>query len=197
MVERLFVVFCVSSCSNSVNEVGHVGKTFDHKDLGNRLLRLCPELMSRPIIMEKNRDYMRNYFYSAKRWKWLSKEKHYVHFQEIRTWIKNHCADDTALNTGRSVIGALREVRQQSCKRTNEWTAPDAGFRLRCISGHPPGADWTKILALNRKDWLSVAVWRGLRLQGLQSASNDTTEREKNMCNIFGPWVHYRIAGPQ
>jgi len=61
MVERLLVVFCVSVCRNSVNEVGHVGKNFDDKDLGNRLLRLCPELMS-PVIMEKNRDYMRNYF---------------------------------------------------------------------------------------------------------------------------------------
>jgi hypothetical protein len=69
MVERLFVVFCVSICRNSVNEVGHFGKNFDHKDLGNRLLRLCPELMGRPLIMGKIRDYMRNYFYSAKRWK--------------------------------------------------------------------------------------------------------------------------------
>ena len=67
MVERLFVVFCVSSCRKSVNEVGHVDKNFDHKDLGNRLLRLCPELMSHPVSMEKSRDYMRNYFYSAKR----------------------------------------------------------------------------------------------------------------------------------
>lgn len=109
---RTFVfVFCVSICRNSVNQVGHVGKNIDHKDLGNRLLRLCPELMCRPVIMEK----MRNYFYSAKRWKWVSKEEHSVLFQEIRTLVKNHWADDTALNTGGSVTGALRDVCEQSC----------------------------------------------------------------------------------
>ena len=60
MVGRLFVVLCFSGCRNSVNEVGHVGKNFYLKDLGNRLLRLCPELVNLPVVMEKNRDYMRN-----------------------------------------------------------------------------------------------------------------------------------------
>ena len=58
---RTLVSFFLHLCRYPVKEVGHVGKNFDHKDLGYRPLRLCPECMS-PVNMEKNRDYMRNYF---------------------------------------------------------------------------------------------------------------------------------------
>jgi hypothetical protein len=54
-----------------------------------------------------------------------------------------------------------------------------------------------KTFTLNRKVWLSFAEWLGLGLKGLicKSTNNDTTEKDKNICNVIGPGAPFRMAG--
>jgi len=64
------------------------------------------------------------------------------------TYVKNHCADDTALNTGGSVTGALRDVCEQSCNER----PPTPGSGSGAYPATQQGQTGQKILTLNRKD---------------------------------------------
>lgn len=57
--------------------------------------------------------------------------------------------------------------------------------------------DWLKICMVNRNDWLSVAGWLGLGLKWLICKStNNTTEKDRNICNINGLLTPFWTASP-
>ena len=63
----------------------------------------------------------------------------------------------------------------------------------------PTRTDWLKIFALYRKDYLSVAERLWLCAKGLICTvdSNDTTQKDKNLCNIFRLRAPLGVGGPQ
>ena len=68
---------------------------------------------------------------------------------------------------------------------------PCSGPSEKHFSGPPVRTDGLKIFTLHRKEWLSVAVWRLI----CKSTNNDTTEKDRNICNIAGPRAPFRTAG--
>jgi hypothetical protein len=73
-----------------------------------------------------------------------------------------------------------------------------SGSSKKMFSHHPPRKGEPTKNIYTKLERLSVAEWLWLGLKGLicKSTNNDTTEKDKNICNIVGPRSPFEALGP-
>ena len=150
MLVYYFVPFIVSICyllfwvSNGHNSVTVQNRThvymnfFDHKDLGNHLLQLCPKVVKHLVEVQKSVLILMFYSKCQQVVKSLNRHRHVVQLHEVllrkalqetmqlMVWMSVEYAEDilhqiVLLNTRKSVQRQLRRNGRCSTLSSNEW----------------------------------------------------------------------------